>query len=390
MRVFDRYRFNIADKVSFKNTKPYLENMLAELGCSYKRLAFELNCAGSNIYPLLCSIMEKYPSLKKYYRFEDYSERYRAPYYYIGSFTEKWYEGELYADKEDWDDIAAVFSKIPRPYNLPFGGMVLSGINWYDNSDDTDMIDYYRMKTHSRYPLAKYTPFRGNSIVHIRNFDDGRKRNIVFVHVEATANPEPRDTKDILEKLVPYLGEPFYSYRECLFDMDDTKRLDDLQKIHSKRMAEMMRSSLPVPRDDWWREAQKHPHISVSDPPIPHVADKFTLNKAFAKTGFERQKGEPNWLHRYSCIDAHGFLYDAYTQKLTNCNMFRVWVEIYGYNFKVGYNTTQMKDYYVSEEGESLDILREFAEFCVKLRDEYSAELARDFGDTPSWYWQFR
>ena len=32
MRVFDTYYFNIADKVSFQETKPYLDQMLSELG----------------------------------------------------------------------------------------------------------------------------------------------------------------------------------------------------------------------------------------------------------------------------------------------------------------------------------------------------------------------
>ena len=35
MRVFDIYWFNIADKVKFKDTQPYLKNMLPEYGFTW-------------------------------------------------------------------------------------------------------------------------------------------------------------------------------------------------------------------------------------------------------------------------------------------------------------------------------------------------------------------
>lgn len=45
-----------------------------------------------------------------------------------------------------------------------------------------------------------------------------------------------------------------------------------------------------------------------------------------------------------------------------------------------------MTDYYVTEDGESLGLLKHFAEFCVYLREEYGKTLAEKFGRTPAWY----
>ena len=40
MRVFNIYRFNIADKVKFKDAQSYIQNMLSELGFGWSDLAF--------------------------------------------------------------------------------------------------------------------------------------------------------------------------------------------------------------------------------------------------------------------------------------------------------------------------------------------------------------
>ena len=40
MRVFNICRFNIADKVKFKDAQSYIQNMLSELGFGWSDLAF--------------------------------------------------------------------------------------------------------------------------------------------------------------------------------------------------------------------------------------------------------------------------------------------------------------------------------------------------------------
>lgn len=371
MRVFDTYYFNIIDKVSFKDTKPYLDKMLAEVGYCYNSIGF----AVYNVIDEATrkNVLAKYPSLSKYSFFEDCSG---IPTYGLSSFTENWRSGEIHVNKEDWDVISALFSKIPRPYNFTFGQLILDGINWFEDSDDSILPDFnYKV---GRIPLQEIPPFTSSRIMQLRIYDDGKKYNRIYVTVEVTNGNEPRSSKEIIARLIPYLGEPVNTARKCIFAREELEGFNKLKELHREKLSELAKEALPTAK------CKKHAYPSNSLTVIPHVADKFTLDKAFKGTGFERQKGTPNWLHLYSCIDDCGFLYEAYTQKLTSCNVFRFWIEISGYNFKIRYEN---EDYYVEQEGESLEILKKIAEFCVSLREEYSRELAKDFGNTPKWYY---
>ena len=66
MRVFDIYWFNIADKVKFKDTQPYLKNMLAEYGFTWSDLAFSAQNASDD--SVIARIQQKFPKLEKYFR----------------------------------------------------------------------------------------------------------------------------------------------------------------------------------------------------------------------------------------------------------------------------------------------------------------------------------
>ena len=366
VRVFDSYGFNIIDKVRFGLTKPYLERMLAELGLSYSQLGFSAHAVYFD--KVFDRVLEKYPALKKYYYTADSGLR------FLSSFSEDWRNGDVYADKEDWDDFSAVFSKVPRPFNIPFGNMIFGGIRWYGDSDDSIAV-YHRAgrdRTDTSNPL-----FYSNRIEHIRSYDDGRKVNAVYVCIEATAQPEPRNTSDIIERLKPYLGEPLRFSRISVFPKEEIERVKPLMMQREKQLIHSMDKALPIPKQ---RTDIQHYH-----PPVPHITDVPTVQRAFADTGFERIKGTPNWYKLYRSTDSHGFRYDAYVQRLTDGYELRVWLEISGANFRInsGYKYT----YYVSKEGESLEILRPFALFCAEMRDSLGEELTKDFGDTPLWHW---
>lgn len=370
MRVFDTYYFNIIEKVSFKDTKPYLDHMLEELGYSYRDISFML--WGSNRDDVTDKVLTKLPSLKKYYFMEGDSG---SKDYGVTSFRENWQDGNVRADREDWDDIAMLFSKIPRPYNYPFGKLILDGINWFEDSDNSVAITDW---VHGRdtYPTVHYPPFISNRIMQLRMYDDGRKYNRISVTIEVTDADGIRDSKAIIDKLTPYLGEGGGMSRECAFEKEEYILYMEFEKAHCKRLKEIGDSMLPVPRN------MKSVAYTTK---LEHVADKAVVNKAFKGTGFERVKGQPNWLHLYYMKDDNGYEYDAFVQKISIGNEFRCWIEIWGYNFHVKY---EHPDYYVDQEGESLPILKEFASFCRHLRDTYGEELRKDYGATPDWYWR--
>ena len=367
MRVFDTYRFNIADKVKFKDTQPYLKNMLEELGFSWSNLAFSADSVSSD--PVIAKTLEKFPKLKKYFHSTE-----NGPM--ICSYTENRFSGELFADKSDYDDIFMLFSKIPRPFNIPFGHILLNGVNWFGENTAAPAPDWAWEKS----DLSRFSNvhFFSDYIAQHRSFDDGLKYNNISVCIETTADPEPRDSYAVIEKLIPYLGKPVSSSTDCVFSKEDFRRYRELSRKHSEYLRNLITSTLPNPKD--------YPYPSEHIPPIPHLADLPTMKKAFAGTGFTHKKGNPGWLGEYDCRDSHGHLYRAYIQKLSDGYTFRVWLDIRGHNFET-WRLAEL-DYRMKEEGESLPILREFALLCAKIRDEYGDKLAEDFGDTPEWYYK--
>lgn len=375
MRVFDSYYFNIIDKVSFGKTLPYLEKMLSETGLSYKNTAFDLNDIYDGPQKKALSI---FPAMEKYAFFNNEQGN---GYWGLRSYSANWRDGEIYVDKADEGDVYALFSKVPHTFGFSTGDLILDGVNWFSDSNDALGVDWsYRLD----FPVTATLPFYSNRVVQYRTYGDGRKMNRVSVCIEVTDKDRPQNSRAVIEKLIPYLGEYTGFSRKCIFSIEETGRFKAFEKEERTRLRELAKKSLPEPRQ---HKPWANPNVVPKpDPKLNHVADKFTLDKAFKGTVFTRQKGQPNWLSLYSFTDEHGFLYEAYVQKLTYCitNDFRVWMAVSGCNFSL---TSGDIDYYVTEEGESLEILKQFAEFCVKFSEEYGGELAEKFGETPAWYY---
>ena len=88
MRVFNIYRFNIADKVKFKDAQSYIQNMLAELGLGWSDLAFAASTVSGD--RTISNVLEKLPKLKKYFKSAEDEPM-------ICSYTENWSSGEIFA-----------------------------------------------------------------------------------------------------------------------------------------------------------------------------------------------------------------------------------------------------------------------------------------------------
>lgn len=367
MRVFETYYYNIIDKVIYKETKPYLEQMLNELGYSYKNLAFTLYDLRKDANE---KVFSKFPTLKKY-EFEGQGD------YGISSIRENWQTCKIHADEKDLQDVSAVFSKIPRPYNYSFGKLILDQINWFDDSDESIAISDWNYKTDS-VPTIFNLPFESNRIIQYRSYDDGKKINNIEVTVEVTKDDGIRDSSIVLKRLEPYIGTYTGFERTCTFNKEEYQKFRELENNHSEKIKVIGNSFLP--ESNYMELLKKHMNDYIQ---IPHVADKTTLNKVFKGSRFERIKGQPNWLHLYSFKDSNNYKYDAYIQKISFRNEFRCWLEITGYNFHIKY---EHEDYIVEEENVSSDILKVFVQFCNKMIDEYSKELIKDFGKTPDWF----
>ena len=366
MRVFDTYYFNIIDKVRFKDTKPYVDKMLKDLGLSYTDVDFMLYEVVQDKIPEIC---KKMPNLKKYYFYDKTDNNYG-----ISSVTKDWQAGNVHANKEDWGDVETVFSKIPRPYNLPFGYYSLSGINWFQDSDPSPAVIQWDMWK-NEIPNTHFAPFISNRILQLRCYDDGIKHNNVAVSIEITDGDAIRDSKPVIEKLKPYFGEPQNMVRSCTFSKEESERNRKQEKEACKALAQKALSYLPQPGNMGAIQFDKD---------LGRVADKKETDAAFKGTGFERVKGQPNWLHLYCAMDqTRGYKYEAFVQKISIGNIFRCWIDITGSNFRIKF---EQPDYAVDQEGKSQEILNQFAKFCVYAKEEFGAEIEKSFGKTPEWF----
>ena len=289
MRVFDIYWFNIADKVKFKDTQPYLKNMFTELGMRWSDLAFSVDCVSGDT--VISKVLEKFPKLQKYCRPVEYGSM-------LCSYTENWSSGELFADKEDYDGIFTLLSKIPRPYNIPFGHILLNGVNWFGEEPVVPVAD--PDWEGADFSMLSNVHYYSNYIAQHRSYNDGLKYNSISVCIETTCAPEPRDSSAVIEKLIPYLGKPVGASTKCVFSKEESGRYHELSEKHSESIQSFMKSTLP--------DTKKYPFTPNYTAPIPHLADIPTMKKAFSGTDFTHKKGNPGWLGEYDCLNSHGHL----------------------------------------------------------------------------------
>lgn len=368
MRVFDVFKYNIADRVAFNKTQPYLAKMLSEIGLSYEKLAFGVRLVGIDEEKIAEQpYMAKFPSLLKY----SHTDYICAM---LTSFPAELADGvSHFADKADEKDILTFFTKIPHTVNPFEAQLIYSGIKWHDGCDTSPAADLRMDKAEDRFTNADH--FCGNQILSYRDFDDGRKFNKIEVMVEAGADGQ-RDNSEITAKLAPYLGEPEGEWKRIIFDKEEALRYAEKQRYWERELTALAMTYL-----------QKHFDV-VKDRSIRRVpvrADKKALNKAFKDTGFTPRKGSP-FCNAVSCTDSHGYWYyaDAARNPSGWQENFYVSFEIRGYNFKIycipGYALG------TAVEGGENEILSALAEFAVRVRDEYADKMAQDFGDTPEWY----
>ena len=375
MRVFETYYFSIADKVSFQETKPYLDRMLAELGYGYSDIAFMLIESPNDFIKkpkTTDKLFKAIPGMKKYYFTESGKGITESG---VTSFHADWREGHVHADRADWDEIARTFAGVPRPYKFDCGKLILDGVNWFGDSDSSVAVSDWAYNRDT-IPVNYEPPFLSNRIMQLRFYGNGKKANTIIVTIEVTAPDGIRGSQPVIEKLEPWLGQPLRQNMECAFDRNTFTRLKELCALHSEALKQAEASMLP--------ESPLTMRNVMHSPKLNHVADKYATEKAFKGTGFTRVKGQPNWLHLYSCADENGFLYEANVQKLSGMNAFRCWIEVSSCNFAV--SSDLFKDYYVGEEQQSADILKAFTGFCVWVRDSYGEKLLKDFGKKPAWY----
>jgi len=380
MREFDTYIYNIAPKIKIKDTKAHLDNMLGDLGLTYKKVAFSLD----GFQTPNDVIADKYPKLKKYlYPTKEALEypEWRGTMDFFTSISPEWDKGNIYADREDWDDIFEIFSKIPRGFNVT-GSVLFDQIDWFGEGVRETCIhphyykDFFLGQPQKIAGLGIYSDL----IIMGRSYNDGNKYNRVKVIVEATRDGEPRDTSVIVDRLRPYLGEPVERIRDCIEPSELSKELKKYQDECLMKLETLM--------SDYLGSDNVDQTASFKAEYIKLLTEKKKLKDAFKDTGFEllSNKGLLPGMNSLESFDDHRFKYTLLidrTQLTPKGFYFYIYLE--GCNFDI--NSSQ---YYVHVESEDevTEKLADLAKFCELIRDDMGDFLFKKFGDTPAWYWK--
>lgn len=378
MRVFDSYIYNIIDKVKYKDTKKYVDAMFDELGLKYKEVGFGMNCG------YVDKVIEKYPMLEKYCCFEDESNTDKERDFFnkiLTSYTKEWVSGKIYADKEDWNQIFEVFSKIPRTYNFGFSNIILSGIQWYDDSDSSTIIERNDYKENK--PLSKPVHFSSNEIILSREYDFGNKINRLAVVVEATGSLKQKDTSDIMIKLIPYLGQPERTNRYCRFSEEELNRNRELENKYNGQIRNLFQKMFDF---DYEQHKCLMSEMAGGDDFMSRIADKNRISKAFKGTDFKigSRNGLLPGMTRIVCRDSHNYSYEVTIDRGSAAgNSFSINIHIDGYNFHLYFGQERFG---VKSVQEAEDRLAGITQFCECIKNHICEKMSEEFGDTPEWY----
>ena len=404
MRIFDHYQYNLADRVKKKDTLALVERMLSELGLRHENLSFTI----SLIMKGFDELTNQFPNLKKYLY---YYEPFRSEV--LTSLTPRWEDGEIYAEKEDWETLFEIFSKVPHRYNLS-GELIFQGIDWYGAGsskgigEETDKgscngigeetsagIGELAFRETVDAGKASICDLRGavsNSVIIHRSFSEGNRLNKVELYVDATSQDVPRDTRDLMlqdvprdtrdltAKLSPYLGEPESWQRECFFTKEESGCLAAYRKEAAAELEKQAAEFASAFKENYAGH--------FGDAFVPALVDKQMIRKVFKNTDFEvlpKKKGDLSGMNVLQCLDRHHFQYELLIDRTPNCpTFFYFYLEVKGCNFMIRSGQNVLL---AASREEAEERLGELARFAARWKESFGEFLAQRFGDTPEWYW---
>ena len=347
--------------MKIQNAAPFLEDMLNSLGIKYEHLMFDVSFFSDG----LDKFLTEHPECSKY-RYHNYQNREDR----IGSLRYDWKEGNIFADDEDKDTVFEIFRKIKRRIDLS-GGYSFSGVDWFGTGvTGCAFRDYKAPK-----PEIKILPLVYDNCIKIRY----NCALYLSVGIEVTSDgDEPKDAGEIIKKLVPFLGEPKGPTRTCVFDLEEQARIDEKRLGFHEILKERFYNTFPFDRERYCK--------GLREPFIEKIADKRSITKAFKDTDLEftNRKGGPGY-NELMCYGPHNYRFTLGIHRSQGMpRNFRSYFMIMGYNFTI----SKEYDVCVDSLEEAQDKLNELAKFCMELQGDFFDDLAKEFGDTPSWYWE--
>lgn len=384
MKVFEIATYNLK-QVLFKDTKVYLEDLLAQLGIGYADVSF---CFSSDRDGVMCDkAIKQFPGLAVYKQYYEEPQRHGAPTsdYRLSSIRQN-ENGDiaLYIDHSHQADLDALLKKIPHPINCGFMNVMLDHVDWNGNGHQTAC--FTPNARGERAPYARFSTYYSNSIRFFKEFDYGTKRNMVTIMLDRTgddAELSPRPTA--FEEMGKQLGKPMHTELKCVFDEEERTALASAHTTVKQMIDKQAYADLFAAFDTRQPRTPEEINRWVTEEltPLQGVSPKTIFNPIAKKQGY-----------RWVRSSAGEYLF---RKKLTNLHQWEVCMRIkpftsrveatvtaFGYNFHHLLATAPAT--LLHEEAELSAYAEKVFAMAAATEQQYSATLSSLYGKTPDWF----
>ncbi len=352
LRIIEKIRFNL-NKIKFKETKSYLDNLLSKYGRSYKSMAFSMLTGTTE------KAFKAFPTLKKYDR--------SLPYRTIISSVSN--EG-FHIDKADEGELCRLITKIPNPINFGFIDIFLDNIDWYGEDKESMLGKVYEGHISDLY---------GNNIRLKKEFDFGNKLNPLWLSIDRTT-----DTGDIreypcgFEDFLAELGKPLERELLCIFPAEQKEKFEN----KGKEISSYLKGRYIIESNDLTAKNNEE-YITAKSEPLSGFSPKSIFSKEAKAHGYACVKSAHGAVYKKINGHNHSFSVNIIRPSLTKLAFAEL--EITGYNFRI-YTSLCNNDIYLDSE----DAARIFAKRAFDMADRAINDIEKaiyeGFGDTPNWY----
>ncbi|MFA6308648.1 MAG: hypothetical protein WC677_02735 [Clostridia bacterium] len=370
MRVFESYSFNLKDKVKFKDTKEYIDQLLFNNNIKYDHIGFGFS------YGDFDKLLSKYPSLGKYLKhsINPFNDE-------LSSVPLKWGDKlNLHVEKEDEKFINEICKRIPRPYNFGFITILLDHVHWFQNISILPACN-----VDVRPSGFSFDSYNSNSICLQKQFDYGNKYNVVTAKIERTKSfDELTDISDFVKKFLDSLGKPTGQHLFCCLENDEKQA-----KIYADHEFNEIREQSN--RKDIFKEFGI-PHPETIEGIHNRVLEELQLPKGISPKKAMVQQGKEygyqykkffagQYIMQKTNVNNHIFQIEFSTIPLT-CK-FEASVLIKGYNFTHYFTCNQTM---IKQQSDAEIFIKKVFEYAHIIEEEYSDMLLELYGKTPKWF----
>lgn len=373
MRVYEKITYNLKD-IRFKDTKEYLDGLLAELGIGYTDIAFLFT--GDSVGTICKKAVKHFPALIPYYHICPAGARYSQ------SPEEHWLASTpdgFYIDPAHTEAFCSLLQKIPHTVNFPDMNVILDKINWYEGEDPSPGVFSSHWHPYD-YSLYSYT---SNSIRLRKEFDYGNKYNSVEIYIDRTGETgDLRPYPKALEALMAKLGKPSHRKLNCAFTAEEEAALKSLDERMKESFARTDISALFSAYGTKTVPPITFQNLLASVTPVSGFSPKAVLSQA-GKPYKMRYVSAAGGCYQFRKRNANGHYFTVEFMAHPISKFFWAYLGVHGHNFSHHVYTTP--SFIATEEK-----LEAFAKTCFEAIGQYEENhanaLLEAYGPTPEWY----